>query len=495
MKLRIGTKYKADYPANGINADRFIASCYISLKKLSWDIKYISKSGVIGYTPFSMRTGNEEITVRIENDIISIKSETLGSQLHDWGKNEKNADSFIETYNETINELTEEAITSTLSELNIEASGEDILSSENYHSTEKAGGFFSLFIPREGYFITPILITLNILVFIIMAASGVHIVTPEAEDIYNWGGNYGSGTLNGQWWRIFTCAYIHIGVIHLLMNMYGLLYIGLFLEPLLGKWKFLIAYILTGITSSLLSLYIHPDVVSAGASGAIFGMYGVFLAMLTTNLIDKASKKAILPSIAVFVGYNLINGLKEGVDNAGHIGGLIGGLLLGYAYYSSLKNADNKMLSTITSIAATLIVLALIPITFIATHNSDEAYISAVERFTQNFEKFSSMESMALEVYKLPENTPKEKLLNEIQNVGIYYWNECEKVITENEKIAPNNKARKINDGLKEYVAIRKQTYELLYKKINENTEVYDAKIEELNKQTEVSLSKIKEIE
>jgi len=102
------------------------------------------------------------------------------------------------------------------------------------------------------------------------------------------------------------------------MNMYALLYISLLLEPHLGRTRFLTVYLLTGLTASLASLWWHNLTISAGASGAIFGMYGVFLSMHTTNLIEKSARKALLTSIAVFVGYNILNGLKpnSGIDNA-----------------------------------------------------------------------------------------------------------------------------------------------------------------------------------
>ena len=67
-------------------------------------------------------------------------------------------------------------------------------------------------------------------------------------------------------------------------------------------------------------------------------MYGVFLAMLTTNFIEKTTRKALLTSIGVFVGYNLLNGMKDGIDNAAHIGGLMAGLVIGFAFVPSLKN-------------------------------------------------------------------------------------------------------------------------------------------------------------
>jgi rhomboid protease GluP len=110
-----------------------------------------------------------------------------------------------------------------------------------------------------------------------------------------------------------------------------LLYIGLLLEPYLGKTRFLTAYLISGIAASMTSLWWNDLTISAGASGAIFGMYGVFLALLSTNLLDKSVKKVLFTSIAVFAGYNILNGLKSnsGIDNAAHIGGLISGLIIG----------------------------------------------------------------------------------------------------------------------------------------------------------------------
>jgi rhomboid protease GluP len=172
-----------------------------------------------------------------------------------------------------------------------------------------------------------------------MLISGVHILLPENQDLLNWGANFRPMTLEGQWWRLFTACFLHIGILHLLLNMYALLYVGLLLEPYLGKTRFLAAYLISGIAASMTSLWWHDFTISAGASGAIFGMYGVFLALLTTNLLDKSVKKALLTSIAVFVGYNILNGLQpnSGIDNAAHIGGLISGLIIGYAFVPSLR--------------------------------------------------------------------------------------------------------------------------------------------------------------
>ena len=116
---------------------------------------------------------------------------------------------------------------------------------------------------------------------------------------------------------------------HLLLNMYALLFVGIFLEPVLGKKLFAICYFVTGILASLASVKIHPDTVSVGASGAIFGMYGVFLAFLLAGVFPPSMRKAFLASTLIFIGYNLIQGLQGHVDNAAHIGGLLCGWMAG----------------------------------------------------------------------------------------------------------------------------------------------------------------------
>ncbi|NGX38628.1 MAG: Rhomboid protease GluP [Chlamydiae bacterium] len=186
--------------------------------------------------------------------------------------------------------------------------------------------------------ITTLLIAINIAFFALMMVSGVSLFAPTTTDIFLWGGSFGEAILLGQWWRLFTCMFIHIGVMHLVMNMYSLFYIGSYLEPLLGKTRFLVAYLATGLIASLMSFWwhLHSGIVGAGASGAIFGMFGVFLAFLTTKLIPKVARDALLKNIGIFVAYNLLYGLRQGVDNSAHIGGLLSGIVIGYLLYFTL---------------------------------------------------------------------------------------------------------------------------------------------------------------
>jgi membrane associated rhomboid family serine protease len=201
--------------------------------------------------------------------------------------------------------------------------------------------FIEFLKPKEGYFITPIIIYLNILVFIIMAFAGLGFISFKGQDLLNWGANFRPMTTDGEWWRLLTSTFLHGGLMHLMANMYGLLFVGIFLEPLLGKTKYLVAYLLTGILASCASLWWHDATISVGASGAIFGLYGLFLALLLTKVYPPDFGKAFLFSTLIFVGFNLLMGLTGGIDNAAHIGGLISGFIVGLLLYPSLRKQAN----------------------------------------------------------------------------------------------------------------------------------------------------------
>ena len=191
---------------------------------------------------------------------------------------------------------------------------------------------FSWITPRKGFYATPVIIYLNVLIFLAMVIAGLGFMNFSANDLLSWGANYGPEIADGQWWRLLTAIFVHAGFMHLLLNMYGLLFVGLFLEPLLGGWRFAIYYLATGLLASITSLKVHPDLVGVGASGAIFGMYGVFLACLLTGVFPPGMKKAFLLSTLIFVGANLVMGLSGNIDNAAHIGGLIAGFIIGFFF-------------------------------------------------------------------------------------------------------------------------------------------------------------------
>jgi len=181
-------------------------------------------------------------------------------------------------------------------------------------------------------FITPIIIAINLVVFVAMLATGVSLFAPQIDQLLKWGADYGPQTLDNEWWRLLSSVFVHIGALHLLLNMWCLWSLGRLAERMFGNWTFLSIYLLSGLGGSLASMSWNPAIVSAGASGAVFGVAGALVAFWYFGKIalPRSIIKRDFVSILTFVGYNLAFGFaKEGVDNAAHLGGLLVGLTLG----------------------------------------------------------------------------------------------------------------------------------------------------------------------
>lgn len=175
-----------------------------------------------------------------------------------------------------------------------------------------------------------VILLLNIVVFLVMVATGAGLLEPKVSVLLKWGANFGPKTTSGEWWRLLTSTFIHIGLLHIVFNMFVFLQIGLIMQSLMGRAAFTIAYFVSGLAGSLASLIWNPYVVSAGASGAIFGLYGALLGFAIVQRGKLPSK--VIPNLVgyavLFIGYNVVYGLaRPGTDMAAHAGGLIGGFV------------------------------------------------------------------------------------------------------------------------------------------------------------------------
>jgi membrane associated rhomboid family serine protease len=197
--------------------------------------------------------------------------------------------------------------------------------------------------PKNGYYITPILVDANLVIFIAMVLSGAGFVTLNTPTLLAWGANYTPLTMNGQWWRLLTSMFLHGGLMHVLVNMYALVIVGVMLEPVLGKNRYLSVYLITGIIGSVASILTHKATVSVGASGAIFGMYGIFLALMLTNVFPRQVRSSFLSAIILMIVMTFVTGLGGGIDNSAHAGGLLSGIIIGFMLSPHLKReAEEK---------------------------------------------------------------------------------------------------------------------------------------------------------
>ena len=180
--------------------------------------------------------------------------------------------------------------------------------------------------------VTVALVGLNILVFAAMVATGVPIENRNIFHLLKWGADFGPQSLGGQPWRMLTSNYVHVGIIHLTVNMWGLWQVGRLAERIFGKWTYLLIYTACGIAGSLASLLWNPMGVSAGASGALFGLVGALIGALYLGKLPfpKATLQGLRKNLLVVVAVNLYLGaVIAAIDNAGHVGGLVMGLALG----------------------------------------------------------------------------------------------------------------------------------------------------------------------
>lgn len=172
--------------------------------------------------------------------------------------------------------------------------------------------------------VTYIIMAVCIILFILMELSGG---STNSQILLKYGANLDILVKNGEYYRLFTCIFLHIGIMHLICNMYSLYAIGREVESLFGKVKYIIIFILSGIFGSIMSIAFTHNTISAGASGAIFGLLGALLyfGINYRTYLGEAIKRTIIPIIVV----NLIIGFfAEGIDLAAHIGGLVGGVLV-----------------------------------------------------------------------------------------------------------------------------------------------------------------------
>ena len=145
------------------------------------------------------------------------------------------------------------------------------------------------------------------------------------------GANVPELVLAGQWWRLFTAMFLHIGVPHLLLNGYALYQLGGLFESWMGSPRMAVVYVLSGLAGSVASLFFLRRGLSAGASGAIFGLLGALVAVLLKRRerLTPAAKQ-LLVQLVMWAGINVVFGLTTpGIDNAGHMGGAVAGFLLG----------------------------------------------------------------------------------------------------------------------------------------------------------------------
>ena len=194
--------------------------------------------------------------------------------------------------------------------------------------------------------VTSTIIGINLLVFLAMTFTGSSPILPNVPDLVKWGANDGMLTLLYQPWRMLISNYVHVGIIHIAVNMWCLWNLGALAEHIFDRWTYFLTYTFCGIAASLVSVVHEPIQVSAGASGAIFGLAGALISALYLGHlpIHPSALKSTLRSLVSFAAYNLIFGeiARRFIDNSAHIGGLVCGLAMGAALAPHLTSPPEE---------------------------------------------------------------------------------------------------------------------------------------------------------
>ncbi len=240
-------------------------------------------------------------------------------------------------------------------------------------------------LPRKVY---AAIAALNVGLFLLMVLSGVAVLTPAAGQLIAWGANVPALSLIGQPWRLLTSMFIHVGLLHLVLNTYLLVVLGEFAEKTLGHLRFALVYLIAGLFGSLASAFWHAShkvsetisvgagqtftierlqlAVGAGASGALMGIAGAVLAHLMVaharkeRHADISMRGPLAQTIAINLGLGFMIPM---VDNACHVGGLLAGALLGALFAlpgpGTRRAARAAVTSAIVAASGVLLYLSL----------------------------------------------------------------------------------------------------------------------------------------
>jgi len=202
--------------------------------------------------------------------------------------------------------------------------------------------------PTDGWkpWVTYGLIAANVAMFVLELGQGASASGPTPQEMIALGGDYAPLTRNGEAWRLVTAMFLHYGIVHIGMNMVCLYQIR-FVERMLGRAEFLAVYLAAGLVGGLASLATHPNAVSAGASGAVFGMFGAFTAVMVVRRkqIDPGAWQRTMRSLGTFFAINLVFGLAmSGIDVTAHVGGLVVGFVGAFALAKTASPAPKHLL-------------------------------------------------------------------------------------------------------------------------------------------------------
>ena len=262
------------------------------------------------------------------------------------------------------------------------------------------------------------LLAINTGVWGLLVLFGGDVLKPSAELLLNWGGNTAFNVQQGQWWRLLSASFLHAGILHLVMNMFGLWVIGKTVERIYGHRVFLLVYLGSALLASAFSLHFSAQyAVSVGASGAVFGIAGALLVAVLQHrkTLPQLFGKQMLSGMGFFVFYSLLQGFaKTGIDNAAHVGGLLAGALMALILPARFDMprfmAQVRLRSVMALAATTALTVGMVLTAPAATVDLQRAYVGA-HKFDSGLQALNA----ALQPLQQDGKKAKEGLLSAVE--------------------------------------------------------------------------------
>lgn len=417
-----------DHPGNEVQG-AFI----LSAKHLEWRI-LVSDSNLELHaeTGISGAANNELVTLRSYGSGFQIESVSTGELYHSINDNQENVRRITETMRYILENESAETLLKAYEDYKNEVA-ELSLYDTGFRGQLKR--FADVLLFRKGVSVTFILALLNALIFGLMVVNGAGFIEMDTEHLLKWGANFTLYTGRGEYWRLITNTFLHGGIMHLAFNIYGLFIGGFVAESLLGKRRFLTAYLLCGIFASAVSYFMHDEVLSVGASGAIFGCFGVVLGLASTKLLAKSERNSILSGFGIFVALNLVAGLNGNIDNWAHLGGLVSGWFGGFLWSMSLSKKELVMRRKLMDVAVPVVAVLSSAVLIMSKPNSLQKFQDLMFKFDENTRKAFLF---------FPNDTAPDAITNQnIKDSGLHYLYICGNILKEASQIRGISARRK----------------------------------------------------
>ncbi|MCX7880815.1 MAG: rhomboid family intramembrane serine protease [Ignavibacteria bacterium] len=337
-----------------------------------------------------------------------------------------------------------------------EVSDEEIIATEEF-VLDNTISTLNVFTGKQTSAIVTIFLLISIVVYygILVLFNGGNVFDIDPEILLNFGGNFPTKTLNGEAWRLFSSIFVHSDLEHLLGNLVALLSIGTLLEPKIGNIRFFLAFITTGVIGASISTLNNHFYISVGASGATLGLYGIFLVLLIFK--KTHLRRNVFFDVLSIVIFTLASGLFDPeVDNSGHFGGFISGIIFGLLFLIDFKTAKQKF-----NFAGSLIIalITLVVSTYVVKTTPD--YRSMFLEILKETDELSNSSQTYFELLKEPSTFDDSTYLRYIDS-DLSKWNEALNKLNSAYNLKLGKEQIRIVNYLKEYYSTWKDAYNII---------------------------------